>query len=215
MLPLFTDEEGAHVAAITAAVVNDFPDDMAVIGGLAVAVHASRRPLLAPLIASTHDADVMVSLSAYADLRDLYELTPNRRLDKTQLITDRVEFDVYVEHQNRLPVPVPVVLAYAVPGPPFPVACAEHLLVLKAEAAVARGASRKGAKDRADLLLLLLCSDPAHSDRLGPYLTAAHREALGRVDHTTALEVTRGNAHLATQLLATASVTRAALLDAL
>jgi hypothetical protein len=214
MMPLLPDDEGAHVAAITAAVVNDFPDDMAAIGGLAASVHASRRPVLAPLVWTTHVADVMVSRAAYADVRDLYEVTPNRRLDKCQFITDRVEFDIYVEHQSRLRVPVPVVLAYAVPGPPFPVACAEHLLILKSEAAVAGFASSNGAKDRADLLLLLVCN-PAHADRLHPFLTAAHRDVLNRVDHATALDLTRGNAHLATQLISDASTTRTALWNAL
>src|SRR3990172_2523791 len=117
------------------------------IGGVAVYLHAVNNPKTRGLAEASHDADFMLALSDFADLRDAEEIVPNRRLSKHQLIRGGVEFDVYVERRNGLLVPFDEAAAHAVHYGAIRAACPEHLLVLKLEAYRERMASAKGDKD--------------------------------------------------------------------
>lgn len=61
----------------------------------------------------THDADFMIAISDYADLRDIEVVTANRRRGKHQFIKNDIEFDVYVQGQTNLAVPVDEAVAYS------------------------------------------------------------------------------------------------------
>ncbi len=100
----------------------------------------------------THDADFYISLADMADLRDIEEVTPNRRLSKHQMIKAGFEFDIYTERQSSLIVPYDMVAGYSVVYEGIRVAALEHLLVLKLEAFLDRKGSAKGEKDAKDLL---------------------------------------------------------------
>ena len=122
-----------------------FPEGVAYIGGIAVFAHASAEAATAKYAGMSHDADLMILLPDFADLRDIEALTPNRRLGKQQFSRDGFEFDVYVEGQHNLPVPADEAVAWAEMKNGLRVACAEHLLILKLKAYVDRKGTGKGA----------------------------------------------------------------------
>ena len=59
-----------------------FPHGIVFIGGIAVYLHAVNTPSVRELAELTHDADLYISLADMGDLRDLEEVTANRRLSK-------------------------------------------------------------------------------------------------------------------------------------
>jgi len=215
MMPLFTDEAGQRLEAAAHALGERYAGDLVFIGGLAVAAHAAANPLTRAYALSTHDGDVMVSLAGFGDLRDDEELTLTRRSSKHEFSKDGLRFGVYVEHQHRLPVPAGNLLAAGTTAAPFPVAALEHLLVLKCAVAVDRRGSRQGTKDRGDLVLLLLCADPAHIGRLAPFLTAEYRALIDTLGHLDVVGLTNGNPHTASPLTRALLDARSALWTAL
>lgn len=184
-----------------------FPDGLVFIGGIAVYLHAHNTPSVAQYAESTHDADFYVSLADMGDLRDIEEVTPNRRLSKHQLIKRGFEFDIYTERQSALIVPYDAVVASSVRYPPFRVAGLEHLFVLKLEAFRDRRQSAKGEKDAKDLLRIAAV---AQATRRGfdaalaaPYLRDEHLTLLPLVHKSpVAAAMARGNAVAAKRLRA-------------
>lgn len=132
-----------------------FPEGVAFIGGIAVYLHAINHEKTLDLAEFTHDADMYISLSDMADLRDIEEVTPNRRLSKHQMIKHGFEFDIYTERQSSLVVPYDEVIANAVTYDAIKVAGLEHLFVLKLEAFKDRFGSAKGEKDAKDLVRIV------------------------------------------------------------
>lgn len=132
-----------------------FPDGIAFIGGIAVYAHAMSNEGGAELAAYSHDADFVMMLPEFADLRDLEVVTANPRMTKYQFIKSGFEFDVYVEHQSGLEVPVDEVVAGSVLKSGLRVASLEHLLILKLDAYHDRKGSAKGEKDEDDLVRIL------------------------------------------------------------
>lgn len=182
-----------------------FPEGVVFIGGIAVFLHAKNHPETADLAAFTHDADFYVSLADMGDLRDLEQVTANRRLSKHQMIKKGFEFDIYTERQSSLLVPYDAVLASCATAGGMRIASLEHLLVLKLEAFADRRGSAKGDKDAMDLLRIAAVarrSRPAFRPSLVlPYLRDAHRELLQAVErgpHPFALA--SGNAKRAKEL---------------
>jgi hypothetical protein len=104
----------------------------------------------------THDGDFCISLSDYADLRDIEVVSPNRRLNKSQIIKNKIEFDVYVENQHGLPVAFRDMLSQAEIISGIKVACPEHILILKQAALIDRKDSLKGKKDLQDMFKMLV-----------------------------------------------------------
>lgn len=172
------------------------------IGGIAVYLHAVNHPATRADAETSHDADLMLSLADFADLRDTDEVVSNRRLSKHQLIRHGVEFDVYVERQSRLLVPYDEAAAHGVSYPPFRVACVEHLLVLKLEALRDRQGSAKGDKDARDLVTLArVARGKLRSDLVEPFLRKEHRATLRAVAASPVFTyVAGGNAHEAKRL---------------
>lgn len=150
-----------------------FPDGAIFIGGIAVYLHALAQKLAAGWIEFSHDGDLYISLTDYADLRDIVEVTVNRRLNKHQFVREGVEFDVYVEHNNGLRVPYKDIAAASTVVDGIRVASLEHLLVLKLDAYAARRGSAKGRKDERDLIRIahMLTTSGVHKERLKRLVT--------------------------------------------
>ena len=184
-----------------------FPEGLVFIGGIAVYVHAKNHVQTAALAETTHDADLYISMAYKADLRDIEEVSPNRRLSKSQLIKDGFEFDIYTERQSSLIVPYDMVSAYSVQFDTLRVAGLEHLFVLKLEAFRDRQNSAKGAKDARDLLRICAVIrrgktrwNPA---LVAPYLNDEHLALFARLRKSPeAIALAEGNAVAAKRLRA-------------
>jgi hypothetical protein len=74
-----------------------FPEGVVFIGGIAVYMHAVNTPTVEELAEFTHDGDFYISIADMSDLRDIEELTPNRRLSKHEMTKDGFAFAVYTE----------------------------------------------------------------------------------------------------------------------
>jgi hypothetical protein len=172
------------------------------IGGVAVYLHAVNNAATKDLAEASHDADFMLSLADFADLRDTDEVVANRRLSKHQMIRDGIEFDVYVERQNNLLVPYDEAAAHADAYGAIRVACLEHLLVLKAEAFRDRKRSAKGDKDARDLVTIARLSGRRVRPRLAnPFLKDVHRNLLQEIAEGPVFTyIARGNVHTAKAL---------------
>lgn len=195
------EREWRRVWGAVRGLVEIFPDDVVLIGGVAVFLHA-RAAADADLPAEfTHDADLYVSLASWADIRDLYEVTSNRRLSKHQLIIDDVEFDLYLQRNNGLRLDYDTVAAAAVTVEDTRVAALHHLLLLKLDAARARWTSAHGGKDRRDIAKLLVLMEGTDPDLVGIDATSEDLSTLDRVLASEAFrELAEGNAHLARRL---------------
>jgi hypothetical protein len=172
--------------------------DVVFIGGVAVYLYSHERVTGVPPEAS-HDADFMISISDFGILRDLEEVTSTPRLGKHQMLSGGVEFDVYVERHNKLIVPYDAVAANFEDVDGLRVASLEHLLVLKLEALKSRGHSRKGEKDRCDVVQLgLMMGGKVRTRLLDPYLRRDHVASLGQIAGSAVFyELCGGNAHVA------------------
>jgi hypothetical protein len=151
-----------------------FPEGLVFIGGIAVYLHA-RQARLAPWgIEFSHDGDFYVSLTDFSDLRDIEEVTANRRLSKHQFIKNGLSFDVYLEYNNTLRVPYADAWSHSSIIENVRVASLEHLLLLKLDAYADRKASAKGRKDERDLIRIshILARSRVHKRWLEPYATA-------------------------------------------
>jgi hypothetical protein len=189
-----------------------FPNGVALIGGIAVYAHAkAAADELAKFAAMSHDADFMILLPDFADLRDIEVLTPNRRRGKQQFSKDGFEFDVYVEGQHDLPVPADEAIAASETKSALRVACLEHLLILKLKAYEDRKGSSKGDKDEDDVVRLLLFGDKWRSELLSR-LTDEMLDLLPKVvSGDSAIRLSGGNLHEAKALRAKAQKSLAAI----
>lgn len=188
-------------------VVGQFPEDSVLIGGVAVFLHtqAAKRPQIP--VEFTHVADMYIGQNAWADLRDTYEVVPNRRLSKHQITVQGVEVDLYIEHQNGLRVVYRDLALAAVVLGGVRVACLEHLLLLKLSAFSDRRTSSHGQKDQRDIakILILLSDTPPH------YLLAQVEPTDmvlldGVLGSSAFLEIADGNAHTAAPLRKSARI---------
>ncbi|MDA8349792.1 MAG: hypothetical protein M0038_13495 [Pseudomonadota bacterium] len=188
-------------------VAREFPEGVIFIGGIAVYLHAINTASAAPFAEATHDADFLISLADMADLRDVEEVTSNRRSSKHLMVKNGFEFDIYTERQSALLVPYDEASAHAQKYGEIRVGGIEHLTVLKLEAFADRQGSRKGEKDAMDLLRLAQVSGARRGgfriDVALPFLRDAHIALLDKVTRGPfATALARGNAHQAKQIRA-------------
>ena len=143
------------------------------IGGIGVYFHSLKTQNGLLPLESSHDADFSISQVDFADLRDLYEVTKNKRLNKSQIMIHENEYDIYVEKQNHLKIDFDELFYKSQIIKDIRVPCLEHLLVLKLEAYKDRKYSQKGAKDERDLIkiLFLLNNEFSYPEELNKYLT--------------------------------------------
>jgi len=193
------DDESERVWQSVQTFVEDFPEGVVVIGGVAVFLHtlASGRKDLGSEF--THDADFMVDRATLGSLRDLYQVTPNRRLHKYQVEVHDVEFDLYLESQHHLRVDYPEVAMAAVDIAGLHVAHKQHLIVLKLAAYQDRRASSHGRKDARDLTKLMVLSSTDPLIASGP-LDGEDSDLLTLALDEGVPGIARGNAHLASRL---------------
>jgi hypothetical protein len=194
------DPEFNQFLATCSEIGSWFPEGIVYIDGIAIYIHAINHADVAPYAQATHDGDFYISLADMSDLRDLEEVTPNRRLSKHQIIKNGFEFDIYTERQSNLLVPFDVVQANAVQYGDLRVCGLTELFVLKLEAFRDRRQSAKGAKDVQDLYRLALLSKhlPFEADQAAAYLDDGHFEAIAAAQkHPAVVAMAGGNAVLA------------------
>jgi hypothetical protein len=177
-----------------------FPDGLVVIGGIAVYAHAKSKAETANLAAQSHDADFMILTEVFMDLRDIAVVTANKRLGKHHFVQSGFDFDVYVENQNDLKVPVQEAVASSEIKCDLRVACIEHLLILKAAALQDRKGTQKGDKDEDDMLRILLVADRIDECRILRLTDDLLLEVQRAVKGNAPLRLAKGNAHVARNL---------------
>lgn len=197
---MIDDADFAKLMQATADLAKSFPDGMVYIGGIATYLHSINNAQTMNLAETTHDADLYISLSDMADLREMEELTSNRRLGKHQIIKKGFEFDVYTERQSSLRVPYDEVMAHSQQYDALKVACPEHLLVLKLAAYEDRRGSIKGEKDARDIvrLVVVMQNSQRHMDPslILPYWSGDELDDLRQIAKGSApTALTKGNAH--------------------
>lgn len=195
-----TDEQWQTLLGAVNEMQKLFPEGIVFIGGIAVYAHALTKEETRNLAAQSHDADFMILLSDFVDLRDIEVLTSNRRPGEQQFFKAGYEFDVYVENQSDLVVPVAEAVAESEMASGLRVACPEHLLILKAKAMRDRRGSAKGDKDEDDIVRILLIAEGIDAGRL----TRLTDEMLEDLEHAVSgdapLRLAKGNSHTARTL---------------
>jgi len=160
-----------------------FPEGIVFIGGIAVYLHAVNNLATQAFAEATHDGDFYISIADMAELRDIEEVTPNRRLSKHQLIKAGFEFDIYTERHSSLIVPYSEAIAHAENYGQLKVAGLEHLFALKLEAYRDRRSSARGSKDAKDLIRITAIAaarkKPLKAALIAPYLRDEHLSLLG------------------------------------
>ena len=192
-----TNEQWGKLLEAVSEIQERFPDGVAFIGGIAVYAHASADEETADMAAQSHDADFMILLPDFVDLRDIEALTPNRALGKQQFVKSGFEFDVYVEGQHDLAIPAAEAIAESMTRSGLRVACPEHLLVLKAKAMRDRRGSPKGDKDEDDIVRILLVADGIEPSRLTRLTDEMIEDLEVAVSGDAPMRLARGNDHRA------------------
>lgn len=132
-------------------------------------------------------------MADYADLRDLEEVTLNKRLSKHQIIKNGIDFDVYVENHNDLAVPYGDVRAQSSVIDGVRVASLGHLLVLKVDAFSSRKGSQKGEKDARDVVKIVLCMRDSDVEAARPYMTEKRLTLIEGVSRSSAFDQMSNN----------------------
>lgn len=175
------------------------PEGLVVIGGVAVFLHvlSSKRKDLGGEF--THDADFMIDRAALGVIRDLCQVTANRRLHKYQVEVSEVEFDLYLESQHHLRVDYAEMAMASEEIAGLRVAHKQHLILLKLAAYEDRSSSAHGRKDARDLTKLMALST---SDPLIPSALFSEDDVvlLRRALEEGLVGLSRGNPHLASRL---------------
>jgi hypothetical protein len=205
-----TDSEFRKLLSACTDISSLFPDGVVYIGDIAIYIHTINQEQTASLAEFTHDADFYISIADMSDLRDMEEVTPNRRLSKHQLIKNGFEFDIYTERYSSLIVPYDQVRANAIKYDMILVACLEHLLVLKLEALKERIQSKKGSKDAQDILRITQVSSKRNhkldATLLEGYISDEHLDLLRHIKKgSEPLSLAKGNARYAKQIRQTFS----------
>lgn len=187
------------------ALVRQFPESLTFIGGIAVFLHAKSAALTAPLAACTEDADFYISLADMAELRDIEEMSTNRRQSKHQMVRSGFFFDAYTQGRSSLIVPYEAVVSASVKIGEVRVASLEHLVALKLEAYLNRRTSAKGDKDAKDLFRIAAAASsqdaPLNPALMAPYLREEHRPLWDEIYLSTVVsDLALGNSASAQQL---------------
>lgn len=196
------NSEFEHLLSCCHEISSLFPDGVVYIGGIAVYMHTINIEEIASFAEFTHDADFYISIADMSDLRDIEEVTPNRRLSKHQLIKEGFEFVIYTERYSSLIVPFDQVKAFSERYDVISVASLEHLLVLKLEAYRDRVKSSKGSKDAKDIIRISQIAS-ARKKKLRPsliegYISDIHIELLRKLEKgPEAMSLAKGNSQLA------------------
>lgn len=127
------------------------PFEFVVIGGWAAYLWTKAR--------KSKDIDIL--LKNFEDMKYLkehYALKKNDNLKKYEIKIDGIDIDIYVPFYSRLALPVEECIRHTAKVDGMEVISPEVLLILKQGAEIERKDSVKGAKDRIDLMTLLVYS---------------------------------------------------------
>ena len=123
------------------------------IGGWATYLHTHLQ--------KSRDIDIIVDYGALRILQNAYPLLKNERLREYEIKLDRYDIDIYLPGYSDLAIPPKEILQkYHTSIGGFEVASAEALMALKLGAALDRGQSGKGEKDRIDIMGMLFYAKP-------------------------------------------------------
>lgn len=166
-----------------------FPDGIVFIGGVAVYLHVRGAKVPEAWVEFSHDGDFYISLADFADLRDIEEVTQNRRLSKYQFIKNGVDFDVYLEFRHTLRIPYADVFSASSIVENVRIASLEHLLLLKLAAYEDRRGSAKGRKDERDLVRIvhLLARRAIRKPWLAPFVNQVDADLVGSLTRSAEL----------------------------
>ena len=148
MSEFYRDAQVRGAQAVLARLQQVVPDAI-VLGGWAVYLYARGQ--------RSTDVDIFVDFGGLGRLQQEFgpALTKNNNFRKYELIIDRVEVDVFVEHLSNSGVAIEKLVEPARAMMGFRVINPEGLLVLKLCAWIDRQGRTKGDKDEADVLSLL------------------------------------------------------------
>ena len=148
MSEFYRDAQVRGAQAVLARLQSVVPDAV-ILGGWAVYLYARGQ--------RSTDVDIFVDFGGLGQLQQEFgpALTRNNNLRKYELIIDRVEVDVFVEHLSNSGVAIEELVEPTRPMMGFRVINPEGLLVLKLCAWIDRQGRTKGDKDEADVLSLL------------------------------------------------------------
>ncbi|MBI4174249.1 MAG: hypothetical protein HY517_01280 [Candidatus Aenigmarchaeota archaeon] len=118
------------------------------------------------------DVDIIVDVRTLAELKKRYDLRKNDIMRKYEIKIDGIDIDIYVKHYSKL-----LMEGETAKIEGFTVAKPEWLLALKQTAEISRSESEKGAKDRIDIMGMLLKCDIDFKK----YATLADRKTVSRL----------------------------------
>src|SRR3989338_4054937 len=106
--------------------------------------------------------DIDLIVPDFKDLEYLkknYDLRKNDSLKKYEIKFEEIDIDIYVPYYSKLTLPIEEIKSHAAKIENMQVVSPEILLILKQGAELDRKDSVKGAKDRVDIMALLLFSE--------------------------------------------------------
>lgn len=172
-----------------------FPEGLVMIGGVAVYFYAVNQNTQFAEV--SHDGDFYLSLLDYSDLRDIEEVTPNRRLGKSQIIKNGFDFDIYVERNNKLAIPYQEIVDHSVVINNIRCASLDHLLILKVDAYLDRKGSAKGDKDERDIVKIICSMNNPNIALIEKWLTPERENAIQNILNKSSVfnEIAYNNLH--------------------
>jgi hypothetical protein len=195
MNPNNNNTDPAEIKKFLQEMCETFGRDFIVIGGWAIHSY-NCKPY-------SFDGDAMISCEAAGTLRDSFIVTKNARLKKSQFICEAgCDIDIYIENQHGLAVPFEEMQAHAKEKDGMIVACVEHLIVLKLKAIENRGHTPKGAKDKEDILALLINCEIEKKEIIKSYLEEEDFEKIKDIieNRKTLMTLANNNADKAKRL---------------
>jgi hypothetical protein len=194
-----TEAQWLDVWGTVCELVGNYPDDLVVIGGVAVYLYSRSRPSLAPEY--THDADFYVGDPGWISLQDDFLVTKNARLSKASMKLHGVKIDLYPQYEHGLRIDYEELAEAANEVDNVAVADLRHLLVLKLDAFRDRGRSETGKKDRRDITRLLVLLEDESPELIAGVVTDEDVELLEDVLRSSAMmEISAKNAKKASAL---------------
>lgn len=169
-------EEARKLKSFIEELCLQLPTEFIVIGGWAVYGYNTQN--------LTFDGDAMISAQAHGYLRDIYNVTANPRMKKQQFVgPTNHDIDLYVEYQHGLRIPYDELKTFSKKRDNMTVACPEHLMILKLDAARNRRNTSKGQKDLEDIAALLSIPEEEFNNLniLARYMTGGDWEDLKKV----------------------------------
>lgn len=170
MSDFYRDAQVRGAEAVLARLQRVVPDAV-ILGGWAIYLYARGQ--------RSTDVDIFVDFGGLGRLQREFgsAVTRNNNLRKYELIIDRVDVDIFVEHLSNSGVAIEELVEPSRPMMGFRVINPEGLLVLKLCAWIDRQGRTKGDKDESDVLSLLAVT-PIDWTRYRAIITKAHGKYL-------------------------------------